>query len=149
MHILRYRLPGSSQAHVGVAEAGRVSSLDVGSLASLWSLPLGVLRDKLGQAGGRRIALADVEVLAPIDGRTEVWAEASPTGSPVRRASRKASGRRAAYELVYDAERPELFFKSAAWRVIGDGGDHRRAVRLGRDRPRARGGSRHQRLTGR
>ena len=26
------------------------------------------------------------------------------------------------YELVYDAERPELFFKSAGWRVVGDGG---------------------------
>ena len=25
------------------------------------------------------------------------------------------------YELVYDADRPELFFKSAAWRVVGDG----------------------------
>jgi len=26
------------------------------------------------------------------------------------------------YEQVYDAARPELFFKSAAWKVIGDGG---------------------------
>jgi 2-dehydro-3-deoxy-D-arabinonate dehydratase len=26
------------------------------------------------------------------------------------------------YELVYDAERPELFFKSVAWKVTGDGG---------------------------
>src|SRR4029079_18368649 len=25
------------------------------------------------------------------------------------------------YQQVYEAERPELFFKSAAWRVIGDG----------------------------
>ncbi|MGN8552147.1 UNVERIFIED_CONTAM: fumarylacetoacetate hydrolase family protein [Microbacterium sp. SLM126] len=24
------------------------------------------------------------------------------------------------YELVYDADRPELFFKSVAWRVVGD-----------------------------
>jgi len=25
------------------------------------------------------------------------------------------------YSLVYDAERPELFFKSVAWKVVGDG----------------------------
>ena len=122
MHILRYRRPGSSQARVGLVEQGRVSALDVGSLASLWSLPLDVLREKLGRAGGESEALADVEVLAPIDGRTEVWA-AGVTYVVSREAHVEESERAAsAYELVYDADRPELFFKSAAWRVVGDGG---------------------------
>ncbi|MGO9658926.1 MAG: fumarylacetoacetate hydrolase family protein [Acidimicrobiales bacterium] len=122
MHILRYRRPGSSQARVGLVEQGRVSALDVGSLASLWSLPLDVLREKLGRAGGESEALADVEVLAPIDGRTEVWA-AGVTYVISREARVEESERAAsAYELVYDADRPELFFKSAAWRVVGDGG---------------------------
>ncbi len=132
MHILRYRPPGSSDARVGLAEAGRVSALDVGSLAELWSLPLDRLREKLEHAGGEQaggeqasggtVALADVEVLAPIDGRTEVWA-AGVTYVISREARVEESERAAsAYELVYDAERPELFFKSAAWRVVGDGG---------------------------
>ena len=33
------------------------------------------------------------------------------------------------YDLVYNAERPELFFKAAAWRVVGPGG----RVRIRRD----------------
>jgi 2-dehydro-3-deoxy-D-arabinonate dehydratase len=105
-----------------VVEAGRVSALDVGSLASLWSLPLDALREKLERPGGQTLALDDVEVLAPIDGRTEVWA-AGVTYVISREARVEESERAAsAYELVYDAERPELFFKSAAWRVVGDGG---------------------------
>jgi 2-dehydro-3-deoxy-D-arabinonate dehydratase len=105
-----------------LVEEGRVSALDVGSLASLWSLPLDALREKLGRAGGETEALADVEVLAPIDGRTEVWA--AGVTYVISREARVEESERAAsvYELVYDAERPELFFKSAAWRVVGDGG---------------------------
>jgi 2-dehydro-3-deoxy-D-arabinonate dehydratase len=105
-----------------VVEAGRVSAVDVGSLADLWSLPLGALRARLEQAGGETLALADVEVLAPIDGRTEVWA--GGVTYEISREARVEESERAAsaYELVYDAERPELFFKSTAWRVVGDGG---------------------------
>ena len=126
MHILRYRPPGSPDARVGLAQAGQVSALDAGSLAELWSLPLDQLREKLEHAGkrtgGEALALADVEVLAPIDGRTEVWA-AGVTYVISREARVEESERAAsAYELVYDAERPELFFKSAAWRVVGEGG---------------------------
>jgi 2-dehydro-3-deoxy-D-arabinonate dehydratase len=85
-------------------------------------LPLDALRERLGQAGGETLALADVDVLAPIDGRTEVWA--GGVTYEISREARVEESERAAsvYELVYDAERPELFFKSAAWRVVGDGG---------------------------
>jgi 2-dehydro-3-deoxy-D-arabinonate dehydratase len=52
----------------------------------------------------------------------EVWA----AGVTYRRSreARVTESERAAdvYELVYDAERPELFFKSVAWKVTGDGG---------------------------
>ena len=122
MHILRYRRAGSSRERVGLADAGRVTELEVGALASLWSLRLGELREKLDKPGGETVALADVEVLAPIDGRTEVWA-GGVTYQISREARVEESDRAAsAYELVYDAERPELFFKSAAWRVVGEGG---------------------------
>jgi 2-dehydro-3-deoxy-D-arabinonate dehydratase len=107
---------------VGVLDAGRVSELSVGSLAALWALRAEALREQIDRDRGETVALADVDVLAPIDGRTEVWA-AGVTYEISREARVEESQRAAtAYELVYDAERPELFFKSAAWRVVGDGG---------------------------
>jgi len=62
-------------------------------------------------------------LLAPIE-RQEVWA-AGVTYFRSRTArmeeSKVASGG-TFYDLVYNAERPELFGKAAAWRVIGPGG---------------------------
>ena len=80
------------------------------------------LRRLVAEAGGVGLPLEEVEVLAPIDGRTEVWAS-GVTYEILREARVEESERAAdAYELVYNAERPELFFKSASWRVVGDGG---------------------------
>jgi 2-dehydro-3-deoxy-D-arabinonate dehydratase len=58
--------------------------------------------------------------LAPV-GAQEVWAagvtyERSREG---RREEAKASGAADFYSRVYDAERPELFFKSPGWRAVG------------------------------
>jgi 2-dehydro-3-deoxy-D-arabinonate dehydratase len=123
MHLLRYRVPGASPELVGWEDEGAVHQLDAPSLASLWSLPLGELRSLVGVPRDEPRNLADVEVLAPIDGRTEVWA-AGVTYEISREARTEESERSAdVYRMVYEAERPELFFKSAAWRVVGDGGD--------------------------
>jgi 2-dehydro-3-deoxy-D-arabinonate dehydratase len=67
------------------------------------------------------VPLADAGLLAPVDGRTEVWA-AGVTYERSRTA-RMAESENSAdiYDRVYDAARPELFFKSAAWRVRGPG----------------------------
>jgi 2-dehydro-3-deoxy-D-arabinonate dehydratase len=122
MHVIRYRLPHSARARVGVADGDEVRELDLGSLAELWSLRLDDLRERLDGVGGKGAPLRDVEVLAPIDGRTEVWA--CGVTYEISREARVEESERSAdvYELVYDAERPELFFKSAAWRVVGNGG---------------------------
>jgi 2-dehydro-3-deoxy-D-arabinonate dehydratase len=110
-----------------------VFPLDVASLAELWWLRLASLRERIeGAVGASRptgagpgaagLALSEVEVLAPIDGRTEVWA--CGVTYEISREARVEESQRSAnvYELVYDADRPELFFKSAAWRVVGPGG---------------------------
>src|ERR1700756_4246830 len=60
------------------------------------------------------------ELLAPV-GAQEVWAagvtyERSREG---RREEANESGAAVFYSRVYDAERPELFFKAAGWRVVG------------------------------
>ncbi len=124
MHILRYRPVGSGHdsVSIGLLDHGRVVELDVGSLGSLWSLPVDELRNRLDAASGPERALSEVDVLAPIDGRTEVWA--CGVTYEISREARVEESEQAAdvYQRVYDAERPELFFKSAAWRVVGDGG---------------------------
>lgn len=68
------------------------------------------------------------ELLAPVDAMQEIW------GSGVTylrsRDARKAESTTAdVYQKVYDAERPELFFKSPGWRAVGTDGD----VRIRRD----------------
>lgn len=122
VHILRYRRPGSADGHVGILAEGRIVELDgVGSLGRLWSLPAPALREKLSNARGVEVDPDAVAVLAPIDGRTEVWA-CGVTYETSRAARREESEQAAdAYERVYDAQRPELFFKSVSWRVAGSG----------------------------
>lgn len=60
------------------------------------------------------------ERMAPIDPFQEVWA-AGVTYQRSREARREESDIADIYDLVYQAERPELFFKALGWRVVGDG----------------------------
>ena len=124
MRIVRYRTAGSAAPRIGVADADTVAELTgVGSLAELWALPLADLPARLADgARGDPVPLGSVDLLAPVDGRTEVWA--AGVTYETSRAARVEESERAAsvYELVYEAERPELFFKSVAWRVVGPGG---------------------------
>jgi 2-dehydro-3-deoxy-D-arabinonate dehydratase len=93
-----------------------------GSLGDLLALPVDRIRETCANPGGARIPAAGVELLAPVDGRMEVWA--AGVTYERSRAARMAESEQSAdvYDRVYAAERPELFFKSAAWRVSGPGG---------------------------
>ncbi|WP_345428198.1 fumarylacetoacetate hydrolase family protein [Actinoallomurus vinaceus] len=105
---------------MGVSDGSTVTEL-AETLGELLRLPLAELRDRCRTADGPRHDAAAVRVLPPVDGRMEVWA-AGVTYRRSREARITESERSAdVYEQVYDAERPELFFKSAAWRVTGDG----------------------------
>jgi 2-dehydro-3-deoxy-D-arabinonate dehydratase len=121
--IIRYHTSESQAPLIGVRDEGQVFGLPgVGSLAALWTLPLAEIRRRV-QEGERSPAVpaGEVTLLPPIDGRTEVWA-AGVTYFISREARVEESERSAdVYRQVYEAERPELFFKSAAWRVAGDG----------------------------
>ncbi|MBX3413565.1 MAG: fumarylacetoacetate hydrolase family protein [Pirellulales bacterium] len=71
---------------------------------------------------------AEIDLLAPID-RQEVWA-AGVTYLRSRAARMEESeGAARFYDLVYEAPRPELFFKANPHRVVDPGG----AVRIRRD----------------
>jgi len=65
-------------------------------------------------------ALAPAPLLAPVD-EQEVWA-AGVTYERSLTARAEESQEPDVYERVYLAERPELFFKAPAWRVLGPGG---------------------------
>jgi 2-dehydro-3-deoxy-D-arabinonate dehydratase len=63
--------------------------------------------------------LATLELTAPID-QQEVWAS-GVTYLRSRDARMEESTQRDVYDIVYDAERPELFFKATPSRVSGPG----------------------------
>ncbi|NGN64272.1 fumarylacetoacetate hydrolase [Streptomyces sp. A7024] len=72
-------------------------------------------------AAARPVPHRAVRLAAPVDSDTEVWA-AGVTYTVSREARMEESEQSAdVYEQVYDAERPELFFKAVGWRVSGPG----------------------------
>jgi len=121
LNIVRYELDGD--VHVGLHTDGTVTKVEgVSVLAQLWHLPAAQLRARLSRSGpGRTVPQSAVRLLAPVDSSTEVWA--CGVTYRVSREARIEESKRAAdmYALVYDAERPEVFFKSAPWRVRGPG----------------------------
>lgn len=70
----------------------------------------------------------DAPTLAPIESDQEVWAS-GVTYLRSREARREESHSADVYEKVYQAERPELFFKAIGRRVVGHGG----LIRVRRD----------------
>jgi 2-dehydro-3-deoxy-D-arabinonate dehydratase len=68
-------------------------------------------RDVGGEVPGEK-------TLPPLD-RQEVWA-AGVTYLRSRDGRKEESGYGSLYDHVYDSDRPEIFFKSSPWRVVGD-----------------------------
>jgi len=124
MHIVRFVAKDDDTPRIGLLEDSEVRPLTgVASLAELFSTRLADFREFVERAardGATPIPASEVQRLAPLDGRMEVWA-AGVTYETSREARVEESERAAdVYELVYHAERPELFFKSAGWRVRGN-----------------------------
>jgi 2-dehydro-3-deoxy-D-arabinonate dehydratase len=121
MRIIRY-LDAEGRPAAGVADDdGRVRPLPVPSLADLLTAPLADIRAVVESAAAATPLPGDPpRILAPVDGRTEVWAS-GVTYQRSREARVEESGDGDVYTRVYDAVRPELFFKSVAWRAVGDG----------------------------
>jgi 2-dehydro-3-deoxy-D-arabinonate dehydratase len=90
-----------------------------GTLADLLALPLDQARAAIESAA--REANGDMPgetSLPPVD-RQEVWA-AGVTYLRSRDGRKEESGHGSLYDHVYDSDRPEIFFKSSPWRVVGD-----------------------------
>ena len=96
------------------------------SLSALLALPRTAMLAALNDI--KQGSPADGDLLTPVEAAQEVW------GSGVTylrsREARKAESTTAdVYQKVYDAERPEIFFKQLGWRTVGSG----QFVRIRRD----------------
>jgi len=85
--------------------------------------PATLLRDAVRSTTVNSPALIEAGVLAPI-GQQEVWAAGVTyyRSRDARMAESQAAAGADFYARVYDAERPELFFKNSAHRVVGPNG---------------------------
>jgi 2-dehydro-3-deoxy-D-arabinonate dehydratase len=121
MDIVRFTTGATDQARAGISDGESVTKLGVASIAELLTESAAELRRRCESVSGPRYPLAEVTLLAPVDGRTEVWAAGVTYELSQRERMKESEGAARFYALVYEAERPELFFKSAAWRVAGPG----------------------------
>jgi 2-dehydro-3-deoxy-D-arabinonate dehydratase len=122
MHLVRYA-ERAGGVRVGLlGDDGELRAMpDARRIADLLALPRAGFDAALGDAASRPSSARadDVVLLPPIDGQTELWA-AGVTYHRSREARVEESTERTVYEKVYDASRPELFFKAPAWRVVTD-----------------------------
>jgi 2-dehydro-3-deoxy-D-arabinonate dehydratase len=124
MQLARVRL-ADGEERVGVLHGERLRLLGVRSLSEV------LHADRPGDvaaAPGPDVALAEVTLLPPID-RQEVWAAGVTYKRSEEARKRESAGGASFYDKVYTAQRPELFFKASAGRVVGPGG----AVRVRAD----------------
>ncbi|MBI4944013.1 MAG: fumarylacetoacetate hydrolase family protein [Actinobacteria bacterium] len=92
--------------------------LAVPSVADLLAGDAAAFRQAVGSPG--ELVAGPARLLPPVDGLTEVWA----SGVTYRRSSEARQEESAVadvYARVYEAQRPELFLKSVAWRTVGHG----------------------------
>src|SRR4051794_3784362 len=124
MNICRFK---SKQGEIRIglpAGDGTVIDLTAGGVHQMSAVlesadPAGELRKLAGQKPPR-VPLRDVQLLAPVE-RQEVWA-AGVTYLRSKTARMEESDFSAtAYDRVYAAPRPEIFFKSVAEKVVGPG----------------------------
>ena len=112
----------SGSVKVGAREQGESTAhlLAVESLAELLTLEKSTLLSKISEALQSSETTEVARLLPPVDALTEVWA-AGVTYKRSRAAREEESDQPDVYSRVYEADRPELFFKSVAWRVVGTG----------------------------
>ena len=99
------------------------ASFDLGVLLEQPSAALPAFLAALPRSGAAEGAL-----LAPVEVDHEVWA-AGVTYLRSREAREAESTQKDVYTRVYESERPELFFKSVGFRVVGHGAP----IRIRRD----------------
>lgn len=126
MQLCRYVVSGQDVPRFGAVVEDRVIDVAAtggpGSLAEALRLPAAEFSAALAmtlQNAASGIPLADARLAAPID-EQEVWA-AGVTYLRSRDARMEESTQKDIYDLVYEADRPEIFLKATPNRVSGPG----------------------------
>ncbi|HEY3562301.1 MAG TPA: fumarylacetoacetate hydrolase family protein [Kribbella sp.] len=120
MHLVRYLSPVDGRPALGVRTGDTVAPLEgVNTFAELLRLPLDELKATVAKLGGE-LPAEGLKFLPPLDGRGEVWC-AGVTYERSRGARMEESTEQSVYDKIYTADRPELFQKAPAWRVVVDG----------------------------
>ena len=118
MHLVRYLSPVDGRPIPGVRTGDTVASLQgVNTFAELLRLPLAELQAEVDKVG-ETLPADGLTFLPPLDGRGEVWC-AGVTYERSRVARMEEAVEPSIYDRVYDAVRPEVFFKAAGWRARG------------------------------
>jgi 2-dehydro-3-deoxy-D-arabinonate dehydratase len=124
MKLCRFSSPTDASPRVGLIEGETVvdlTALGVASLQSLLESP--ELRDQIVQragAGAARMALAEVRLRTPVEDQ-EVWAAGVTYLRSKQARMDESEFSASAYDRVYEAPRPELFFKSMPRKVVSPG----------------------------
>jgi len=119
MHLVRYQ-SANGRPVVGVRTDDTVAPLEgINSFAELLRLRLDDLQTAVAKVG-EAVPVDGLTFLPPLDGRGEVWCS-GVTYERSRGARMEESTEQSVYDKVYTADRPELFQKAPAWRVVTDG----------------------------
>ncbi len=122
MQLVKVRRPDGTTGFGSLAN-GRVSFFSwPSSLGELLAAPdvASLAADLLKQSRSSE-ALDKLTLLAPVCAQ-EVWAAGVTYKRSKIAREEESVGASAFYDKVYTAERPELFLKAPAWRVVGPGG---------------------------
>jgi 2-dehydro-3-deoxy-D-arabinonate dehydratase len=122
--LCRFKTPSDTDVRVGCVNAGVVRDLTVAGVRRLHDLfEHSDLAGELARAHERTLPewpLEQVQLLTPVEAQ-EIWA-AGVTYLRSKQARMEESNFSArAYDQVYDAPRPEIFFKSVAEKVVSPG----------------------------
>ena len=127
MALGRFTSREDAQPQLGLIDGDRIVPLSTlggpESLDAAMQLPAAELHRLLSESGGSAsdgLPLTDITLLPPIDTQ-EVWA-CGVTYLRSRDARMEESSQKDVYDLVYEAERPELFLKATPGRVSGPEG---------------------------
>lgn len=126
MQLCRFVVTGETTPRLGLLTGETIQEIggdnEVVSLDRLLGMSAARLRDVLGGVDptrGRPHQRVDCVLLAPLESQ-EVWA-CGVTYERSRDARMRESSQASVYDLVYDADRPEVFFKATPARVVGPG----------------------------
>ena len=126
MQFCKVRL-GTGEACPALVEEDQIRVLKLGGFLGLYTLADLLQHDNVKELArdliderSPSLSLAKATLAAPVDAQ-EVWAAGVTYKRSQEARERESVGAARFYDLVYKAQRPELFFKAPAYRVRGPG----------------------------